>query len=446
MTMKKLLAVILSLVLSLSLLAACASDEDLDTQTAPENEPPVIDEPESEPEAEDIPEEVAFQIPDGYIAYADFDNGTAMGFSMRGSSAEQASGVVGVMEVSQDVARSGSYSLFVSGRQHAWNGPAYRIEELIEQGVQYNISVWVYAKAPDSSDYILSTQIGDGDGAQYINLERKRVSKDDGWVEFTAQYSYGSVGDFITIYVENNTSEAEFYIDDFTVTVDEVAAAWDPATDMITNNWIGEFEGFDVEFWSQNAGDAGFMTLTGGGTFWCSWDGFNQLFRTGKKLGSVATYDEYGDVIIEYEASHEITRGDVSYLTVYGWTEDPLMEWYIVENRGSYRPGKDFAGTIEVDGAAYDVYTDLRVEQPSIQGTATFPQIYSIRQENRTEGTITVSDHFKAWEELGLEVSGNLFEVTMCVEGFNGAGQATLKKLVLTIGDDVYGTPDDRRG
>lgn len=217
------------------------------------------------------------------------------------------------------------------------------------------------------------------------------------------------------------------------------------APEPISSNKIGTYDGFDYEYWSQNQND-GTMWLTGGGTYHCDWDAHNILFRTGKKLGSVMSYNEYGDIVIDYEGFYNLERGDVSYLTVYGWTQEPLMEWYIVEDRGSYRPGRELAGTIEVDGALYDVYTDTRVEQPSIEGTKTFPQIYSIRKEGRSSGVITVSDHFKAWAELGLDVSGGLYEVTMCLEGFNSKGNGAITKFILTLGDDVFGSENDYLG
>jgi len=213
----------------------------------------------------------------------------------------------------------------------------------------------------------------------------------------------------------------------------------------ITSETRSKWDDFDYEFWIQNKGENASMTLTGGGTFYCNWtDTFNVLFRMGKRLGSIKTYDEYGDIFIEYAAEHSITKGDVSYLCIYGWTQNPLIEFYVIENHGNYKPGKIFHGTIEVDGGIYDVYTDTRVEQPSIEGTKTFEQYFSIRKSKRTEGTISLTEHFKAWEELGLDMSGTLWEVMLCVEGFGGSGRADIYKHILTIGDDIYGENTER--
>lgn len=201
-----------------------------------------------------------------------------------------------------------------------------------------------------------------------------------------------------------------------------------------------ESDGFDCELWSQKGND-GTMVLTGAGNFECSWDAFNILFRTGTKLGSTKTYEDYGTVIMDYGAEHNITRGDASYLCMYGWTENPMIEFYIVENHGTYKPpgGVGFQGTYEADGSEYEVYINTRVQQPSIHGTKTFEQYFAVRVDKRTEGTITISEHFKEWDKLGLDMSGTMFEVSLCMEGYNSAGNANIYSHRLTIGEDVYG-------
>ncbi len=214
---------------------------------------------------------------------------------------------------------------------------------------------------------------------------------------------------------------------------------------VITANKIGSYDGFDYELWTQNSSDPVSMTLTGGGTFKCNWDAENVLFRTGKKLGSTKTYMEYGNISMEYAAEHTITRGDVNYLCMYGWTEDPLIEFYIIENHGNYKPpgGVGFQGTYELDGSTYEVYVDTRVEQPSIQGTKTFKQYFSVRTDKRTEGTISISEHFKEWDKMGLDMSGKMYEIALCVEGYKSSGNVKVSKHILKVGDSVYGSVSD---
>ena len=219
----------------------------------------------------------------------------------------------------------------------------------------------------------------------------------------------------------------------------EEVKEWDPATEPLTRNRQGSYEGFDFEFWSEQP-DQGSMMLTGGGTYTCEWDGLNLLFRTGKRLDRTKTYAEYGEITMEYGAEHTLLRGDVSYLTVYGWTENPMIEYYILENRGTYKPGgTDLRGTYQMDGGTYELYVDLRVNKPSIDGNKTFEQYFAIRTDVRTSGTISISEHFKEWEKLGLDMSGTMYDVMLCIEGYNGVGNANIYSHRLTLGEDTYG-------
>jgi endo-1,4-beta-xylanase len=63
------------------------------------------------------------------------------------------------------------------------------------------------------------------------------------------------------------------------------------------------------------------------------------------------------------------------------------------------------------DGSLYKIYEATLTDQPSIQGTATFQQYWSIRQHQRTSGTVTTTNHFKAWHSLGLEVGTFNFQI-----------------------------------
>jgi hypothetical protein len=82
-------------------------------------------------------------------------------------------------------------------------------------------------------------------------------------------------------------------------------------------------------------------------------------------------------------------------------------------------------GTLEADGETYDVWKKTRVDKPAITGDSeTFDQYFSIRRTARQCGTISVSDHFTQWEELGLAL-GNLHEVKLLLEAqFNGGSIA----------------------
>lgn len=200
---------------------------------------------------------------------------------------------------------------------------------------------------------------------------------------------------------------------------------------VITENAIGEEDGIGYELW-KDRGDTT-MVLTGGGNFSCEWSNINNaLFRRGSKFDCTQTYRDMENIAFDYEVDYNPDGN--SYLCIYGWTRDPLVEYYIVESWGSWRPpGSAPIGVVEADGGVYDVYRTMRVEQPSIDGTTTFEQYWSVRREKRTKGTVNVTAHFAAWESMGMPI-GNLYEAALTVEGYQSKGTADVLANELTIG------------
>ena len=200
----------------------------------------------------------------------------------------------------------------------------------------------------------------------------------------------------------------------------------------LTSNATGKIDGYDYEYWKDRGN--GTMTLNGGGTFSCSWSNINNiLFRTGKKLGSTQNYQSYGNIVIDYACNYQ-PNGN-SYLSVYGWTQNPLVEYYIIESYGTWKPpgSNNPKGTFNANGGTYEIYETTRNNQPSIEGDKTFQQYWSVRTQKRTSGTISCHEHFQHWESRGMRM-GKLYEVTMVVEGYQSSGQATMTKLDITLG------------
>lgn len=223
---------------------------------------------------------------------------------------------------------------------------------------------------------------------------------------------------------------------------------------------MGTAGGYDYELWSQNGAGSATMKLNvsaeNGGAFEVEWQGtINMLARTGKRWGSnsTVTVQNVGNITSEFDVEWS-SSDNVKYVSVYGWgyydqQDIPSgfsneIEYYIVQDRGSYNPtsgGKKW-GSAVIDGISYDFYTTDRIQQPSLSGTSTFKQYWSIpsnTSQHRTKGTISISKHFSEWAKAGMKM-GKLYEVaSMKIESYTGntgtaKGYAKVKKNLLKIG------------
>jgi len=199
----------------------------------------------------------------------------------------------------------------------------------------------------------------------------------------------------------------------------------------LTSNSVGTHNGYTYEYWKDYG--SGSMSLNSGATFSVNWSNIgNLLARIGVRPGSSNQSVNYG---VNYQPNGN------SYMCVYGWSQNPLVEYYIVDSWGSWRPpGEGYKGTVNIDGAAYDIYETTRVNKPSIEGDTTFQQYWSVRQNKRTSGTINVGKHFAAWASYGMNM-GSLYEVSFCIEGYQSSGSADVYSLSFGTGDS--GTDDN---
>ncbi|KAL6621896.1 family 11 glycoside hydrolase [Neocallimastix sp. 'constans'] len=194
----------------------------------------------------------------------------------------------------------------------------------------------------------------------------------------------------------------------------------------VTSNKVGEINGIGYELWADSGNNS--ATFYEDGSFSCSFNNAKDyLCRSGLSFDSTKTHKEIGHIYADFKlVKQNIRNVDYSYVGIYGWTRNPLVEFYVVDNwLSQWRPG-DWVGNkkhgdFTIDGAKYTVYENTRYG-PSIDGDTNFKQFFSIRQTARDCGTIDITAHFEQWEKLGMKL-GKMHEAKVLGEaGSTGSG------------------------
>ncbi|HSX51122.1 MAG TPA: glycoside hydrolase family 11 protein [Cellvibrio sp.] len=194
----------------------------------------------------------------------------------------------------------------------------------------------------------------------------------------------------------------------------------------LSSNSTGTNNGFFYSFW-KDSGSAT-MTLYGGGRYASQWNN-----STNNWVGGKGWNPGNSSRVISYSGNYGGSNSQNTYLALYGWTRSPLIEYYVIESYGSYNPascsgGTDY-GSFQSDGATYNVRRCLRTQQPSIDGTQTFYQYFSVRNPKKgfgnISGTITFANHANFWASKGLNLGNHDYQI-VATEGYQSTGSSDI--------------------
>jgi len=191
------------------------------------------------------------------------------------------------------------------------------------------------------------------------------------------------------------------------------------------SNVNGNADGLNYGIWTNGSGGT-ITTFADAHAFSTSWSNSQDfLAHLGLDFNSAKAYTAYGTILAQFTETKTGTSGGWSSIGIYGWMHNPCIEWYI--NEDSFDNLGARGGTmVTIDGGTYYLMTQQTTGTGGANAcesghTGSWTQIHSIRSMAHTCGTVTVSDHFAAWEAQGWTL-GTLSMVHINIEVGGGTG------------------------
>ncbi|KAK4224535.1 endo-1,4-beta-xylanase I precursor [Podospora fimiseda] len=190
-----------------------------------------------------------------------------------------------------------------------------------------------------------------------------------------------------------------------------------------TPNSVGHHDGYYYMWWTDGVHKATYNNLPGG-KFSIIWKA-NTRESGGNFIGGKG-WEDGKNRTIKYSGKFELTKKQ--YIAIYGMTQNPYNEFYILDYHGTYNPGPSTAkklGEVTCDDGDYEIYRRGWWEGGSPPGITMPTRIYSIRKQKRIGGIVRTGCHFEAWKKLDIDIGTILFQI-VAVEGYQSTGRAEI--------------------
>ncbi|MGW4791489.1 endo-1,4-beta-xylanase [Nonomuraea sp. NPDC004297] len=140
---------------------------------------------------------------------SDFEDGTTQDWAPRAAAVLQAG----------EPAHEGVRALTVTGRSASWDGPALNVLGRMGKGDKYALSAWVRLGPGATSGKLgLSVERRTGGTPSYERVVAPKDVPAGQWLRLSGTYTLAHDVDFLSLYVESDTGDFPFSLDDFTMT------------------------------------------------------------------------------------------------------------------------------------------------------------------------------------------------------------------------------------
>jgi hypothetical protein len=199
----------------------------------------------------------------------------------------------------------------------------------------------------------------------------------------------------------------------------------------------GVADGLDYGIWeSGSGGDITYFTKAH--AFSAAWGPSSSDFlaHVGLDYGGTQSYTTYGKILAQFAESKSGTAGGYSSVGMYGWLQNPCVEWYIIEDSFQTMPTQKSSVTATIDGGTYYLIKQATTGTAGANAcngsVSSWTQLLSVRSTARECGTITVSEHFAAWAAQGWGV-GDVSSIHINLEVGGGTGSIELPTATVSV-------------